>query len=56
MGSLSVYKTSFSDGGNQIVWTQSGDKGRFWLRTYMEIKSTTPFKVFFSKLFINKIN
>ena len=51
MGSLNVYKTSFIDGGNQLVWTESGDKGRYWLRAYMEIKSTTPFKVYFKILF-----
>ena len=45
MGSLNVYKTRYNVGGYELIWTESGDKGRYWLRKYMEIKSIVPFKV-----------
>ena len=45
MGTLNLYKTRYIDGGYELIWSESGDKGRTWLRNYIEIKSTVPFKV-----------
>lgn len=45
MGTLNLYKASFRDGGYELIWTESADQGRFWLRKHVEIKSKTPFKV-----------
>ena len=45
MGSLNLYKTRFSDGGYEMIWSDSGNKGQTWLRNYIEINSDVPFKV-----------
>ena len=45
MGSLNVYKTIYNDGGYELLWTISDNQGPSWLRTYLEIKSSVPFKV-----------
>lgn len=45
MGTLNLYKTRYNDGGYELIWSQTGDQGRNWLRKYIEIKSTGPFKV-----------
>lgn len=45
MGIINLYKTKYSDGGYELIWSETGDKGRFWLRKEVEIKSTAPFKV-----------
>ena len=50
MGTLNLYTTRFMDGGYELVWSISGDQGRSWLRKYIEIKSTGPFKVCFKTL------
>ena len=47
MGTLNVYTSRYSDGGNQLLWTTTGNQGQSWIRNYLEIKSSVPFKVFF---------
>ena len=47
MDSIKLYKTINSDGGYELLWVDSGNKGQKWLRNYIEIKSNVPFKVKF---------
>ena len=45
MGSLNLYKTTFANGAYELLWNVSDNQGNSWKRTYLEIKSTAPFKV-----------
>ena len=45
MGVLNLYKTRYSDGGYELIWSKSGDMGRYWFRSFIEVKSNVPFKV-----------
>ena len=47
MGTLNLYKTSYSNGGYELLWSQSGNLGQTWIRNYMEIFSETAFKVYY---------
>jgi|LakMenEpi03Aug12_release.lakeMendotaPanAssembly.Ray.scaffolds.fasta_scaffold3224721_1 hypothetical protein len=53
MGTLNLYKTGNSNGGNELLWSQSGNLGQTWIRKYIEIFSETAFKV---NIFRCKIN
>ena len=45
MGSLNLYKTTFRNGGFELIWSRFGNLGQTWIRNYIEINSAEPFKV-----------
>ena len=57
MGSLKLYKTIYANGQYELLWNITGNQGNNWNRNFIEIKSTSPFKVIeITTLKSNKLN